>query len=508
MKRNKLSLVIISILVLILSIVGLSLFVKGNVGGAYQYDYSTAVGGPFESSNTTSRYMLTEVMAKEHTYYFNEQQAHFSAPDVVYYKNKFFSIFTPGISYLAVPLYLVGDMVGLPQLFAFFTTLIFAVLNVFLVARLASKFGANSYLGYALGLTFLFGTNALAYSLTLTQHHYSVSVLLLAILNALEERRTVWNNIAFGLIFTAGILFDVPNAFMMTPLAIFVAAKHFEVTSREKILKVFINPLGVLVVLGMIPLLSLFAYYNLHTSGAPTLIGQNLGQSDYFDPPAKKQQKILNDLKEVSSSVKTPFNTRKQLSGFYVLLFSDERGIFYYDLVVLCGIIGLLLSYRSRKTLVSLVSSVILVNIVLYSAFGDAWGGWSFGPRYLIPTVALLLASAGSLATIKMRMWKYVFATLFVVTLLYSVYINTMGALTTNAIPPKVEALALPQPLPYTYKYNFDLAQENKSSSLLYNATFKNSISLSTYHLVIYVSLAAIISALFGFGISRKEKKS
>ncbi len=505
--NKKLSLILISIFVLVFTIAGLGLVVKGKPG-QYQYDYNTEVGGPFESSNTTSRYILTESIVNRNTYYLDEKQAFFAAPDVVYHNNKFFSIFTPGVSFLAIPFYKLGAQYGLPQLFSFFTTLVFAVMNVFLVARLAAKFGANKFLSYALGLTFLFSTNALGYALTLTQHHYSVSVILLAVLNALIEKRTIWNNIAFGLLFTFGILLDVPNAFMMVPLVFYILASHFEFTKKETILKIFVNPVGFWIIAAMIPLLAFFGYYNIHTSGSPTLIGQNLGQTDYFYSEEKRQQELLEDLNDVAELVETPFNTRKQLSGFYILLVSDERGIIYYNTVVLIGLLGLIIAYRNRQRLVGIVSSVILVNVVLYSAFGDAWGGWSFGPRYLIPSVALLVAAIGSISLVKDRKWLYSLIGLFIVTLIYSTYINVLGALTTNAIPPKVEAQALANPLPYTYKYNFDLLSQNRSSSLVFNSLLKNSMSLGQLHLVMTIVSILIIGSLFGLGVLRKEKKS
>lgn len=498
---------LVGIFVLIFSISVLSFLVKGKAGEpiGFQYSHETEVEGPFESSNTNSRYILTEAIVRDGSFLLNEAQAKFAAPDVSYHNNTFLSIFTPGISFLAIPLYLLGSTLGLPQLFTFMTTLIVAILNVYLVMLLSRKFGAGKALSYASGLTFLFATNALAYSLTLTQHHYSVTIVLLGILNALASKRTMLNNIAFGLIFSSALLIDIPNGFLLFPVGLYILMKHFSFESVKDKVNVIIRPVGFWALIGLIPLLSLFGYYNYKTTGSYTLIGQSIGQSDYFDTEAKKQQKALREAKaDAYERVETPFETRSQLNGFYILLISDERGIIYYNSVVLVGMLLLLLAYRYRRTrnVAELVGAVILVNVVMYSAFGDVWGGWSFGPRYLIPSAALLCASIGTLQLLKTK-WKLGIVIALVITLVLSITINVAGALTTAAIPPKVEAQALAQPLPYTYQLNFDLLNQNKSSSLIYNIFLKNYISATNFFFLISSVIAVTIASFLLFGLRK-----
>lgn len=498
---------LVGLLVFIFSVSVLSFLIKGKPGEpiGYQYDYQTEVGGPFESSNSTSRYILTESIVKNGSFLLNETQAKFAAPDVTLYNNTFFSIFTPGISFLAIPLYFIGSLFGLPQFFTFLTTIIIAILNVYLVAQLSKKFGASKTLSYASGLIFLFATNALSYSLTLTQHHYSVTVVLLGVLNALAEKRTMLNNIAFGLIFTAALLIDIPNGFLLFPVGLYILMKHFSFESLKEKVNVIIRPVGFWGLIGLIPLLSLFGYYNYKTTGSYTLIGQSIGQSDYFDNEAKKQQKRLDELKaDAYEKIETPFDTRSQLNGFYILLISDERGIIYYNSIVLVGMLLLLIAYRYRSTrnVAELVGSVILVNVVMYSAFGDVWGGWSFGPRYLIPTTALLCAALGTLQLLKTK-WKLAIVAALIITMVLSITINVAGALTTAAIPPKVEAEALAQPLPHTYQLNFDQLNQNKSSSLLYNLFIKNYVSATNFFFILSSFIAVTIASFVLYAVRK-----
>ena len=54
------------------------------------------------------------------------------------------------------------------------------------------------------------------------------------------------------------------------------------------------------------------------------------------------------------------------------------------------GIFGLVFLSRKNEYALKIFVSVIGINILLYSMWGDPYGGWAFGSRYLIPTYALM----------------------------------------------------------------------------------------------------------------------
>jgi hypothetical protein len=129
-----------------------------------------------------------------------------------------------------------------------------------------------------------------------------------------------------------------------------------------------------------------------------------------------------------------------------------------------------------------------MVNTVLYSMFGDPWGGWSFGPRYLIPSIALLSTGIGYALS---RSLRNPFSILFfTILLIYSTVVSVLGSTTTNLIPPKVEALNLAVTVPYTYFYNIQLAETGNSGLLLYNLAIKNYFNVLNY---VYIYSAVII---------------
>jgi hypothetical protein len=127
------------------------------------------------------------------------------------------------------------------------------------------------------------------------------------------------------------------------------------------------------------------------------------------------------------------------------------------------------------------------VNLILYSSFGDPWGGWEYGPRYLIPSMAMLSISiAVTLQHIKKTRSLIITWIIF----LYSAGVNLLGALTTNQLPAEKEAI--PQNLPYTYINNLSLLVQEKSNVLAYRNFFRNYIPAWQYGFYLFIFLSVV----------------
>jgi hypothetical protein len=312
------------------------------------------------------------------------------------------------------------------------------------------------------------------------------------IANALSFKGTrtyVYAGVLVGL----GILVDVPNLFMMAPSVILIMNKSVQYLRTRSTAKVRISLKPLAMILGVFPLVILFAYYNFSTTGSPTKLAQFIGRTE--------------TIKEASASINTvtanedggidlPFDSRLILNGLYILVVSNERGVLYYSPILILGVIGLALALKKDETSQASVLSIATLGVILitYAMFGDPWGGWSFGARYMIPFNAILSIF------ISIAIGKYarkpLFVALFSSIILYSLYINTIGALTTSSVPPKGEAQNLPVTVPYTYEYNLKLVEENKSSSYIYNTQFKDKISLNQF---MYMLVGLEITVFMGF---------
>lgn len=469
--------------------------IKGKVGETLLYQSSDVknieISGPFESSGSTSRYALTEAIVEDKTIILNEQRAKFASPDVAEYNGKYFTLFTPGVSFIGVPFYFIGKILKIPQILTFLSSSIFAIINMGLIIYLGRKFGLGFYASLLSGFLFLFATNALSYSFTFTQHQASTMIILLGTLNALGKRNSV-NNIIYGLLYGIGLFIDIPNGLMMLPQVIYILLRHFEIKwGSEKLrLKFSLNYTTILV--GLIPILILFGLYNYFLTNSFTQIAQAVGRTEDFSAQAEFVSDSLTQ-KEFSGYT---LETRGLINGLPILLVSNQRGLFYYNSVVVFGLISYILFYRKnhKKIWLLLIFSIVIVNILTYSMHLDPYGGWAFGPRYLIPATALLSIGIGKFFQQNKSFLYYLIP---LVICFYGVGVNVLGAMTSTQVPPKVEAVMLLKETPYTYVYNWQLLGEGKISSLLYNALYANKISPEIYVYTYFYICILVVLTLF-----------
>ena len=83
--------------------------------------------------------------------------------------------------------------------------------------------------------------------------------------------------------------------------------------------------------------------------------------------------------------------------GLYGLLFSSGKSIFLYSPIALLSAAGLAWLWRSRPAEALLAAAVALVTLVYYAAWWAWYGGWAWGPRFLVPTLPFLVLPIGAL---------------------------------------------------------------------------------------------------------------
>ena len=482
--------------------------VEGKINHQSPETRDSRIGSPFESSGSTSRYALAEAMVEDRTMFLNLERAKFASPDVAKFNDRYFSLFQPGVSWWGAPFYWLGRIWGLPQLFTFGSTTLVAIINSGLIAYLARRIGVGYYTAWLCGLVWLWGTNALVYAMTFTQHHLSTWLILLAVISAIGKR-TWLNNVWFGLIFGAGLLVDLPNGLMMLPLVIYVLYQQLEVVRVDEQVKVNlkINFVGLLI--GLLPMIGLLGWYNYQLIGSYTSMAQFIGRTADFSD----QQPATVESGESESHLKSwvPFNLRNQIHGLYVLLISDQSSLLVYSPIVLLGLVGLYFAYQQamvkKKILVLVISSVFFANLLIYSLFGDPSGGWAFGPRYLIPGAAILAIFTGIVIDrYRYRLW---FTPVFCFFCAYSIAVNVLGVMTTTQVPPRVEAVALPDPIPYTYEYNWQLiTDKGLNSSLVYNLSLVPYLSSAGYTAIYVIVVYGLVMMVFLITVVDRKKLS
>ncbi len=86
---------------------------------------------------------------------------------------------------------------------------------------------------------------------------------------------------------------------------------------------------------------------------------------------------------------------RNFFSSFLQLLISPYRGLFFYSPVLLLGISGIIKMIRDEEWRKEgwFIFSAVLVYFLFLSAFSDWEGGWSMGPRHLVPLLPFLMTA-------------------------------------------------------------------------------------------------------------------
>src|SRR3989344_865392 len=491
----------------------LLLTVRGIPGNVTKDNINTGMWrekGPFELSPERGRFALTFTLVEDRSYQFSIPVARFILPDLGYKNGKYVSLFAPGVSLIAVPGYVIGKFFGLNQLGTYLTASFFALFNVILIRKIAFKLGASWVSASVAGMVFLFTTPAFSYASTLYQHHISVLLILLSIYILMTHKGALGIAI-ISVLYCIGILVDYPNALMMLPILIYSLINIIKIRNIDRSLQINILSAKIIGAAACMPVLILLLLYNkqaygnyLQFAGTVASVTEIKMDGSPVFPGQKKNGIELTQEKYALNF----FKTRNTIKGLYTHLISPDRGVIFYAPSALFGIWGIVELRRRKPKISALIVALILTNLILYSMWGDPWGGWAFGSRYLIPSYALLSI------LVAMILPKFKNEFLFVIAVLiigYSASINSLGVLTSYSNPPKIEAASLSiqtgKEEKYTIERNIDLIRNNESKSFIYNSFLSDKFSVLNYYLIVNFSIVFIMFlAIVYINLIDKEK--
>lgn len=510
--------IIINILLIVATAFILLLSTRGNIGNPTAKDLDNLdwkAGGPFELSPERGRFALLYSIVEDKSMSFSVDIARFTTPDLGYKDGKYVSLFAPAVSYIAAVGYIVGKFFGASQVGAFAVIGLFALFNGLLIRRLIKYLTQNEYAANLGALVYLFATPSFAYSVTLYQHQIS-TFLILAALNLLASTPKVWKLFLIYFLCAASIPVDYPNLFLMAPIGIYALGWLVSAKVEENKINLKINPAYLLGFLGLVLPLIFFFWFNYNSYGDPLQFSGTVGSVAEIDANGKPTtSRVINlervdeylDPEKQEKSAVGFFESRDMVNGLFIHLFSPDRGIIYFTPVIILGLLGIYFASKAGIGLAPLMVAIIGANLLLYSMWGDPWGGWAFGSRYLIPSYAILSIFLGYLLA-KFNRNILLFIT-FTVLCFYSVDINTIGALSTSAVPPKVQVLELEKVSGVVQKYNhergLDMLKNGKSKSFFYNTYLSNTVSAKDYYKIITGSILVLISSQLLFLLFSKK---
>lgn len=427
---------------------------------------------PFETSMERGRYAQVVSLAESKNYDVNEFHT-FLKPDLAWYNDRFMSTFPPGVATLSLPFYLLGRLFGLAQVFTFVTSLLFSILTAYLVYLTCKKLGASKNSGIFAALVFTLGSVTWAYSVSFSAHPVSAFISILGaylLIDILKGDKNVSKNILLiGVLTGLNFVIDYPNVLIFTPIAaVAFCYRLIKINNEEKDFVIEQNFLKKLpMVFGFIATLALFVVFNLNYFQKPIAF-----TNTYTIKFLEVEGINIDDIKLTNKIFENRdygnrFSLAQTISGVNTLLLSKDRGLLQYSPVYLLAIPGFILLFKKHKIWASVGLSSFVLNVLVYGSYDDPWGGWAFGPRYLIVTLPFLAIFCGeAFDYLTARFGIFAQIPIFLL-LLFSSGIALLGAVTTNGVPPSIEVANLG--IHSNYLYNWEYLTKNGVSSFFYS---------------------------------------
>lgn len=498
----------------LLGVIFYTLTIRGAVGNPDALTIKATLEGetkPMELSPERGRFAHVMALADYGTYDLPKVLADFVYPDVGYIDDRFYVFFAPGISFMAVPFYEFGKNFDLSQVFTFALVSIVsigAMIFMFLIAR--QIFEMPIWASIIAPILFAFGSSSWSYAITLYQHHFTVFFFMSGLYSAwrygLNSRYSwLWGFVPW-ISYAAAFTVDYPNPLFLLPMMVYFFWKAWIIHRNDEYWRISFRPSFIFVSIGFLIITGWHLNFNSTNFGGwqklaggipsyKTIITQ---ERELLNFSTSSSKTIVEHVSSKEKSVIGFFSEKRLPYGGYILLFSSERGLLIFWPLIIPALFGVYLAYKRNKAEVSALMGGVIANMLLYLSWGDPWGGWAFGPRYLILSISILSIFAAYWIT-KGGIWKkIVLFELFA----YSSFISIVGALTTNSVPPKVEAI--PLGAEYTYFRNIDFLFQGKSGSFVYNTYLSSIMSLEALTAIIYLTLLFIMAVLL-FVLPRKK---
>ncbi len=481
------------------------LTVKGFVGNM-EISQSLANKPPFETSMERGRYAQVVSLAKTGNLNVDEYYK-FLKPDIAWYNGHFYSTFPVGTALLAVPFYLFGSLFNLAQITTTFSSTTFALLTFYIIYKTCLYLKLSKQVSLIAGFIYCFASSIFAYSVSLSAHPlssltFTISVLLLLIIDDSDNQSSNYKAyLGIGLLFGAQFFIDYPNLAIMFPVVIYSVIKKLVVLQKDSadnyLLDLKFSKGFIALLFGILFFFSIFVIYNKQIYGKVVAFSNSYSLK-FLETSGREIENttLSNELFETRSYA-ARFDLSGALTGANILLVSSDRGLFYFYPVFLLVIPGFMLFYKKRKAVAVVLLSCVIVNILVYGTYDDPWGGWAFGPRYLSITLTVLAVFCGIAFYQFAKMYGKKFKIIFFAVLLHSAFIALLGALTTNAVPPSVEA-------PFTglednFVRNWNYLFSTGTSSFVYNLVFIKFLNPVVYATLVFVLIGAFTySLVFG----------
>jgi hypothetical protein len=448
---------------------------------------------PFELSPERGRYLMTMSLGDFGRFDLSPELADAAYPDVGVFDGRYYIFFAPGISIIALPLYLLGKMYGFAQIGAFATVTLFAILNLVVLYKIGNKILKFSKLESMIApIVFGFGSSAWSYATTLYQHQVTTFFVLSAFYAvwkyaAKQKFSWLWG-VYVWMCYALAMLIDYPNAFLMAPVMIYFFINSFNLKFENNTIKINARLAFIFTSVLFVAISAWHGYFNYVNFGdwkkvSGSIVGvKHIKEIELQSANSQSKDEQIKAAEEEKNVV--AFFTEYNIPfGLYTVLVSKDRGIFFYYPVFGLALLGIYSAFKKQITQENAtLVGIIGASVFLYASWGDPWGGWAFGARYMVLVCSVLSLFVGYL--IHSSRYRFMTRLVTFATFGFSAGVALLGALTTNAVPPQIEGDYLK--MKYNFTLNYDFLMSGRSSSFFYNSYAHNSIQLVDYYILLY----------------------
>lgn len=318
----------------------------------------------YRNPNELSRLLLTSAIVDDGSFQIDHAlQRYGQCQDISYYKGHYYSNKAIGYSVLAVPFYYLSvDVLGihdydvLVYVLKIFLNLIPMLFFSALLLHCFHKDLDAGAMSYVLLAAFLFGTLAFPYTQVFASHLITGLIWFTAfylIVHRQSKRLALMSGMLVGLSF----LVELPSLLVIPLFLIWLAWK------KRELLLPFAAGCALLSLPVFVYNVSVFdgplnwSYKFASGQGLPGVVNQGY----------------------VGEHIPSPWVA-------WQLLFGSNRGFFHYQPHLIIGVAGLVAAWRRRPEC-WLIAGIAAANFAFYSGYTVWDGGWSFGPRFLVPLV-------------------------------------------------------------------------------------------------------------------------
>ncbi len=318
-------------------------------------------------------------------------------------ENRYYSPYGIMPSIVALPLFYLGTLLEPSGGAAFEYATRFTVLatnslvtatTAALLAAWALRLGAGRFTAVALALLYGLATFAWPYARTFFSEPLAALFLLIAVERADAARHHSpsspdWPLLISGL--AAGLLVStrVASGIALPIIGLYVIWPRLAPIPAERPLSGIAGSTAGRVIQGMMhhPWIILRSSFIM---GLWWLIGIAIGILPLISYNLLRSGELLS----------TGYGSEKKLfitslsEGLYGLLLSPGKSVFLFALPILLALPGAYLLWRRRPGLVLVIWSLFGVHVLFYARW-IAWSGGAWGPRFLLPTIALLILLIG-----------------------------------------------------------------------------------------------------------------